>query len=161
MTNAYKIFVILIGVVLLMGAGCSNSYEITPMPQTPQPNNAAAQPGNPTAAKPRTIPVSYGNGEFTPKSITIKVGDTILFENMGNDATTTFKGDVATYVPGGTGPDVWPAANPHPIHTSVPGFDAKRALKVGETYSFTFTKAQTVGYHNHLNPSQTGTIIVQ
>ena len=160
MTNLQKTLTILVGAVLLMGAGCG--LAIQPLPPTDQPNNnTPVSPSGTPAAKPSTIPVSYGNGEFVPKSITIKVGDAIIFENMGNDATTTFKGDVATYVPGGTGPDVWPAADPHPAHTSVPGFDAKRGLKVGETYSFTFTKAQVVTYHNHLAPSQTGTIIVK
>jgi plastocyanin len=160
MTNLQKTLAVIAGAMLLMGAGCSNPMAITPMPQTPQPNNTGAAP-NKTTVKPSTLPINYSNGEFSPKSIIIKVGDTIIFENMGNDATTTFKGDVATYVPGGTGPDVWPAADPHPTHTSVPGFDAKKGLKVGESYSFTFTKAQTVGYHNHLNPSQTGAIIVK
>ena len=173
MTNAQKTLVILAGLLLLMGAGCGSKSNTTLPQNTDQPsNNSTVTPGSiPTplpipggdtnAAKPKTVGVNYSNGEFTPKSITINVGDTVIFENMGDDATTTFKGDVATFVPGKTGLSVWPAAGPHPIHNSVPGFDAKRPLIVGETYSFTFTKAQTVTYHNHLNPSQTGTIIVK
>ncbi|MFA5270586.1 MAG: hypothetical protein WC400_03205 [Patescibacteria group bacterium] len=159
-TNLQKVLAVAIGMVLLMGAGCGSRSNGTIGLDQPN-NNSVSNSDNTTVAKHRTIPISYGNGEFTPKSITINVGDTIIFENMGDDATTTFKGDVATYVPGGTGADVWPAADPCPAHTSVPGFDAKQRIKVGGTYSFTFTSPQTVSYHNHLNPAQTGTIIVK
>ena len=157
-TNVQKVLTVLVGVMLLMGAGCGSRANNTV--GSDQPSNSSVANSSDTI-KHRTIPISYGNGEFTPKSITINVGDTIIFENMGDDATTTFRGDVATYVPGGTGADVWPAADPCPTHTSVPGFDAKQRIKVGGTYSFTFTSPQTVSYHNHLNPAQTGTIIVR
>jgi hypothetical protein len=56
---------------------------------------------------------------------------------------------------------VWIASDPHPTHTDYPGFDAKKAITRGETYEFTFTKVGTWGFHNHRNPLQKGTIVVQ
>ena len=96
-------------------------------------------------AKPsaETVVIRYTGSAFSPNSITISVGDTVRFENVGQTAA------------------MWPAAAPHPSHTSVPGFDALRPLDTGGEYEFTFTKAGTVRYHNHLNPVQTGTIIVR
>lgn len=81
----------------------------------------------------------------TPKTITIRAGDSVSFIN---DANVEF----------------WPASDPHPTHNLCPGFDAKRALKLGDGYTLTFSEKRTCTYHNHLNPSSTalqGTIIVQ
>ncbi|MBI3618430.1 S-layer homology domain-containing protein [Candidatus Peregrinibacteria bacterium] len=95
-----------------------------------------------SAIRPAPSVVTSTDVGFIPSSITISAG-----------ATVTFKND-------GTGP-MWIASNPHPVHTDYPGFDAGRSVQHGETYQFTFTKAGRWGYHNHLNPSQGGTIVVQ
>ncbi|MDP3934756.1 MAG: hypothetical protein Q8Q46_00815, partial [Candidatus Giovannonibacteria bacterium] len=55
---------------------------------------------------------------------------------------------------------IWPASNPHPIHTDYPGFDASRGLANGESYSFTFDKVGSWNYHNHLNPGMKGEVKV-
>lgn len=86
--------------------------------------------------------VTYTDSGFSPKSVTIDAGDTIRFMN---ESSGTF----------------WPAAKPHPFHTSVPGFDAKRAISAGSSYEFTFTKTGTFGYHNHPYSSISGTVIVR
>ena len=52
------------------------------------------------------------------------------------------------------------ASGPHPTHTSYPAFKSD-SLAPGATYEFTATEKVTIKYHNHLNPSQTGTIIVK
>ncbi|OGB75133.1 hypothetical protein A2810_00665 [candidate division Kazan bacterium RIFCSPHIGHO2_01_FULL_49_10] len=148
MTNLQKTLMILAGAALLMGAGCgaksnTTSSLDTDQPATNQPaNNSTTQPSD-AATNPKTVTVNYTGSAFSPNSITINVGDTVKFVNIGQTAA------------------IWPAAGPHPIHTSVPGFDAGAPLDTGGTYSFTFTKSETVKYHNHLNPSQTGTIIVK
>jgi plastocyanin len=79
---------------------------------------------------------------FIPSTLTIKIGDTVTFVNKDSKPH-------------------WPASDPHPTHTNYPGFDALRPLKTGESYSFTFTKQGAWGYHDHLNPSLRGTIIVE
>jgi plastocyanin len=79
---------------------------------------------------------------FHPQTLTIKAGDTVKFENKSSD-------------------DAWPASNVHPTHLLYPGFDAKKPLLPGDTYSFTFTKTGSWGYHNHLEPDIQGTIVVQ
>lgn len=86
--------------------------------------------------------VSITDAGFSPATLTVKAGTTVTFVNNG------------------TGPH-WPASDPHPIHTDLSGFDAKRGLNPGETYSFTFTTVGTHGMHDHLHPSAKGSIIVQ
>ena len=56
---------------------------------------------------------------------------------------------------------MWVASAPHPTHTNYPGFDAKQGVASGEKYSFTFDKAGSWNYHDHLIPSNFGTIVVE
>ena len=66
----------------------------------------------------------------------------------------------------------WPASDIHPTHTQYPGsdinncpskeiFDACKAIGKDETYTFTFNENGTWNYHDHLNYSLVGTIVVE
>ncbi len=98
------------------------------------------------------ILVSLGDSGFEPKEVTIKKGATVRFVN--NSAR-----------------DSWPASAIHPTHSIYPqksasdclgsSFDACRGLKPGEFWEFTFNVAGTWRFHDHLNASKTGSIIVQ
>ena len=90
---------------------------------------------------PKTWTAEYTSSGFVPAAITIEKGDTVTWVNK----ESVF---------------VWPASDPHPTHTVYPGFDAKRALATGETYSFTFDKIGTWGYHDHTNSAAKGTVTV-
>lgn len=85
--------------------------------------------------------VHYTDKGFDPQVVTIAHGSTVVFKNEGT-----------------TG--VWVASAPHPAHTDYPGFDAKRSVGPGDSYSFTFQRIGTWKYHDHLNPSQYGSVIV-
>ncbi|MFB6115769.1 MAG: hypothetical protein ABEK04_05815, partial [Candidatus Nanohalobium sp.] len=66
---------------------------------------------------------------------------------------------------------MWVASNQHPIHSQYSGTsrsqhcgssaDAFDQCSTGNTYRFTFTKKGEWGYHNHVNPGHTGTVIVE
>ncbi|MDQ3018777.1 MAG: cupredoxin domain-containing protein [bacterium] len=92
--------------------------------------------------EPKTMTVTLGDSGYTPLTTTINEGDTVTFTNDSSGK-------------------MWTASGPHPAHTAYPGFDEKTAANHGESYSFTFTKPGTWSYHNHLNPAQKGTIIVE
>lgn len=94
------------------------------------------------SAAPTVATISIDDEAFTPVTLAVKVGTTVTFVNNGQALH-------------------WPASNPHPIHTGLSGFDAKKALATGETFSFTFTKAGTFGFHDHLNTALVGTVVVQ
>jgi plastocyanin len=87
------------------------------------------------------VQVNFDGNSFSPSAAEIKAGDVVIFKNNSSE-------------------DFWPASNPHPVHTDYPGFDAKKAVSPGGTYQFKFDNAGTWGYHDHLNPSITGTIKV-
>lgn len=86
--------------------------------------------------------IIYSDSGFLPATLEVDAGTKVVFKNEG------------------TGP-MWVASDPHPVHSSLAGFDALKGFSTGQSYSFTFQKAGTWGYHNHLRPSHTGKIIVK
>ena len=78
---------------------------------------------------------------FSPSTVTVKVGTVVTWTNSSGDTARV-------------------SSDPHPTHTSLPGFDST-TLAAADTYAYTFTKVGTWGYHNHEDPALTGTVIVQ
>ena len=116
----------------------SPSESPTPTPaQTPTPTPAATPP----ASTPATVTISMTSSGFSPANVTVKAGTKVVFVN--ND----------------TQPH-WPASNPHPTHTDLPGFDALKNINPGQSYTFTFSKVGTWGFHDHLNPPRGGSVTV-
>lgn len=117
------------------------------------PPSAASRPSSrPTSAPPASIAtaVTYTDSGFSPATVTVQKGGTVVFKNAASD-------------------DLWVGANPHPIHNGYPAtggcigstFDSCGKIRPGGSWSFTFTFAGRWGYHNHLNPGEGGTVIVQ
>ncbi len=92
-----------------------------------------------------TTTVTVTSEGFSPATVTIKVGDTVQWKNE-SDAT------------------VYVAPDTHPSHTKYAGTwddDGTGRIGSGETYSFTFPKAGTYTYHDHLRSVRTGAVIVE
>jgi plastocyanin len=117
------------------------SSPITDSDQLAATPTASTSPLTSPAAK-GTVTISMTDTGFSPATVTVKLGTTVRFVNNGQAPH-------------------WPASDPHPIHNGLPGFDAKHGLQTGEEYSFTFTKVGTWGFHDHLNISSRGAVIVQ
>lgn len=86
--------------------------------------------------------VEIRGGRFLPSELKIKKGDTVVWTNFDSSPA-------------------WPASAFHPTHQVYPGFDALKGINAGESYSFTFDKVGSWKYHNHLNLSVTGVVIVE
>ncbi len=95
-----------------------------------------------TMMKKAAAVIKYTDNGFVPKSVTIKKGETVEWDNETTDS-------------------MWVASSPHPQHTDYPGFDQLKGAGKGESYSFTFDKAGNWKYHNHLDPKDYGVVIVQ
>lgn len=79
---------------------------------------------------------------FEPNEIRIKVGTVVTFSTTRPS-------------------EFWPAANPHPTHTTFSTFDARQAISASSTWAFTFEKAGSWGYHDHIRSYFVGTIYVE
>lgn len=145
-TNLLKVAGVTVTALLLIGAtGCNNTQTSQPATDT----NTAPETSTPTQTTVTVSPeattgtqVLVTDNGFDPKSVTIKVGETVTWTN--NSASS-----------------VRVASEPHPLHTGYPGFDDLSGAAKGDTYPFTFTKKGTFGYHNHNNPSMKGTVVVE
>lgn len=96
----------------------------------------------PSTSVPKGAEVSITAREFSPQTVTIKVGGTVTWTN--NDSVVH-----------------QPASDPHPTHTNLPGFDALGGVQTGKTFQFTFTRAGTFTYHDHPFTSRTGKVVVE
>lgn len=156
--NALWILLIVLLVAIIGGYMLFAKQAAAPTTETPVAEELPpAGVGVPGDTESVTL-VSYTNEGFSPDTVTISVGDTVRFTNNSD---------------GG----MWVGVDEHPTHTEYDGtstkehcvdgaaiggtFDACRAYASGESYEFTFVKAGTFEYHNHVGSSKTGTIIVQ
>lgn len=99
-------------------------------------------PGRKQAEEAKVATVTITKKGFNPEAIMIEKGTTVEWINID------------------TKPH-WPASNPHPTHDALPGFDAEEALEKGDKYQFTFNQTSTFDYHDHLNPTVGGSVIVR
>jgi plastocyanin len=131
-----KLFLIpallLLTVAVVLSSGC-----------TSQPQGGGGQNNGTTggANSPPDHRIVIKNFAFDPPTVTVKSGDTVTWIN--EDST----------------PHII-ASDPHPAHTDLPGLVSPE-LSQGQTYTFTYVKVGTWGYHCHVHPSMTGTVIVE
>lgn len=109
------------------------------VPQTPAPSAAAS------------AVVSYDGASFSPAEVTVRKGGTVTFTS--------------------TGANMWVASGPHPEHTGYDGTSRSAHCAAGAassfdqcgtgaSYSFTFDKAGTWPYHNHVDATKFGRVVV-
>ena len=101
-------------------------------------------------------PKFFGQNKILPTDTVVKIKET-GFEPAEINIKRGMRVVWASEAPGYS----WPASDPHPSHTNYPGFDPGEPLKTGEAWSFTFDKVGGWEYHNHLNPSHRGKIVVK
>ncbi len=85
--------------------------------------------------------ITYSNDGFSPTTLTVKAGSTITVKNTSS-RTLQF------------------ASDPHPAHTDNSELNVG-SISTGESKSFTINKTGNFSFHNHLNPSEKGTIAVE
>jgi plastocyanin len=161
-----KIIAIVI-VIVVVGAGLAfwsssmqaPSYQAPAFNQSTSTATTQTAPANQTATTtvaavpataPATVTVTYTDNGFSPASVTIPQGGTVIWKNMSSSGVRV-------------------SSDPHPLHNGYPTtggcvgstFDACKSILPGDSWPFTFTFVGSWGYHNHLNPSQRGTVVVQ
>jgi plastocyanin len=132
-----KIVWIIVAVIVIIG-GVIGVYAV-------MQKNAEA-PSNPTtstsdSSKKAAATITYSDSGFSPSKTTVKSGDTVAIKNTSSS-------------------DMQFDSDPHPVHTDDEELNAG-TVAPGQTVTFTVTTKGTFGFHNHLNPSDTGSITVE
>jgi plastocyanin len=94
-----------------------------------------------TQTQQEEITVTITDQGFEPETLLVTAGTKVVWKNKGEQVHTVVSG-------------------PHPTHQNHPGLESPDIPK-GGSYSYTFTQAQTYDYHDHLNPTLNGTVIVK
>ena len=97
-------------------------------------------PAIPTPQQSQNTVTLTSNG-FSPVTLTISVGQTVTWVNESGQAATVNSDD-------------------HPVHTGYTQLNLG-SFSDGGILTLKFDEPGTFGYHNHLNPSEIGTITVQ
>lgn len=139
--------VITVLAALVIGAG---AFMITRDKDEPVETNSAQQTANPTSQtteqsdaeeeSPAAV-ITYTNDGFSPQTLTVSSGDTVTVKN---ESSRTIQFD----------------SDPHPAHTENTELNVD-TIRPGQSKSFTANRTGTFGYHDHLDDSETGTIIVE
>ena len=153
--NKTIIAVVIVAVVLVGGYFLfRGTSQPTPSVSQPSSQKTVLQPSQQPPASQAPIVkenvVTYTNSGYSATILKIKKGETVIFKNQSSQS-------------------MWTASAVHPTHSAYPTtggcigstFDACKGVQPGDSWSFKFDIAGTWKYHNHLSPSDTGTIIVQ
>lgn len=134
---------IIIAVLLILAAGFYfvNSTKKSTVSPVSTDTTTPTDTSTPSANVKENGVIISASG-FTPQIITIKTGSSITWTNT-DSASHTVNSD------------------PHPTHTIYSPLNQVGIIKAGESKSLTFPAAGTYKYHDHLNPSSSGTVIVE
>ncbi len=144
-----KNLIVAVVVILILAVGgfyfikSQQNAPVSPSQEVSSPTPAQTQA--PAASeeammKGETLVKITANG-FSPNSLTVKAGEIVTWQN-DDSANHTVN------------------SAPHPTHTAYPPLNLG-VIKPGDKKSLTFDKAGTYKYHDHLNPSLTGSVTVQ
>jgi plastocyanin len=130
------------GALALSGNNKSDNSTSTPTSKS-STSNSSSSSSTPSATSDQNsgATITYSNNGFSPSTLTVKAGTKITIKNTSSE-------------------DMQFDSDPHPAHTDDTELNVG-IVSPGESMTFTVTTTGTHGYHNHLDPSDTGTIIVQ
>ena len=135
----FIVLVLIIAVVYFWTRGSEESTTSTTATQQTTSEVGTASPSAQDTADETTIRISSSG--FSPETVKIKVGGKVTFIN--DDSI-----------------DHQIASAPHPTHTDYPKLNVG-VLKPGEARIAEFDKTGTFGYHDNLNPTLKGEIVVE
>lgn len=123
-------------------AGTPNSSQsTTPTDDSGEKEQTTGNDSSSTAGEAPAVTIMYNGSSFQPNSGTLKAGQTVKVVNQSNQPLD-FDSD------------------PHPVHTDNRELNAGD-IAPGESKTFKITQKGTWGYHNHLNASQRGSLMVE
>ena len=126
---------LIIGLVLLLALAVVISLVV---------NNNATNKTN-TAAKSATPKLAYvkiSDNGFTPATLSISKGTVVVWQAQGNTKTVVV------------------ASNPYPKDNDLKSLKSTQ-LGSGASYRYQFNTAGTYNYHDDLNPTTNGTVVVK
>lgn len=140
-----KTLILIIGLIIVFGVGfifLGNNSNKMEQPLNVNPTQAQISPSeNKNNQKIQEAKVIVTTNGFTPQTLTVKAGTKVVWINQDKDVANV-------------------SSDVHPTHQVYPPLNLGN-FSSSSSVQLVFEKAGTYKYHNHLNPSQTGTIMVE
>lgn len=164
--NTKTVWIVLIAVLLIAIAAYAFSTNRAVAPsdtqETASSTDTSPAPEGDTAGEedggPAFTVITLTDSGFSPATVTVRAGETVRFVNESSRG-------------------MWVGSDDHPTHTEYDGtttrehcadgtatngtFDQCASVPAGSFWDYTFERAGTFGYHNHVGASNTGTVVVQ
>lgn len=134
-------FFIILGTVAILVVGGLIYFQgksTTPVNSTQVPKQETS---NLQMAQEKSETITLTQDGFKPNSLAVKSGTRVIWLNKSGKTGTV-------------------NSEPHPAHTLYPVLQLG-SFEDGSSVQTVFDKTGTYTYHNHLNPSQKGTVIVE
>lgn len=140
---------IIIGLIIIGLAGLvvyvMSNQQAQPSDQNAPQSGAVRQSGDeetpaPTSGQNESVTISFTDQGFSPRSITVKQGTTVVIKNDSSR-------------------DVQFSSDDHPAHRDNPEMNLS-PLAPGESSSYFANTVGTWGFHDHIDESQTGSVTV-
>lgn len=139
------VILLVVGGFVMVQNSSKTEAPTTTVPQT-QDQQSATEEQSPTEngeamMRKEESAVTLTNAGFEPKTITVKVGDEVVWLNKSGGVATVDSAQHPTHL-------VYPKLN-------LGNFDD------GEEHRLVFNEVGKYNYHDHLNPSRFGTVVVE
>lgn len=122
--NTPQKLLVLLGILMLALVLTAATYQVFREEQAPITTQIAV---------PAQASVAITKSGFSPSTITISVGTQLTWTNQDTKPHQV-------------------ASNPHPLHSSIEGFDSGKTLLPGDSLAFSFEQPGSYSLHDHLNP---------
>ena len=130
---------VIVAVAVLAAVVLSQSDEEEPASSPAPTAKATARATASATTQQKSVEVKYTESGFEPKEIRVKAGQSVLFNN-----------DIRIQV----------SSDPHPQHTINSELNGEVTLQ-GKGELLTLNRKGSFGIHDHLNPSNRATVIVE
>lgn len=135
---------IVVALILVVAGWLLTRPKQTSVSESAQPASTSASNESTSSSANWTFApnlITITKSGFSPKDLTIKTGETVDWTNA----------DIVDHTVNSA---------PHPTHTAYPPLNLD-TIKPGDKKSLNFPEPGTYKYHDHLNPSLVGSIIVE
>lgn len=132
------VIIVVVGFVVL--GGSKNQTQTSNITQTVE-----QQPTTPPTQAQATLKdatVTVDSSGFSPATLTIKVGTRVIWTNK-------------------SGSDITVNSDEHPTHRLYPELNRVGPIPNASSATLVLDKPGTYKYHDHFNPSHTGTVVVE
>ena len=136
-----KVLIIIVVLVAVVAGGAFAFKMVNSSTDSTQNASDVASDASASNEISQDATITYSENGYSPERLVVKSGTKVTIKNASSK-------------------DMEFDSDPHPSHTNNKELN-EDLVEAGKAQTFVVNKTGTFGYHNHLNASETGTIVVK